>query len=174
MARMYKCGMCGKDVLDEEAEIINKRRYCIHNGCANEKRLNERENIAYKELIDYCLAKFNTKEVNPTWMSQIKYYKEKNDMKYRGILLTLEYYYDSMDKDVGETNTFLGIVPYNYTKAKEAYIVEMERQKTFNEFVENGKELMKHEKVVVIRHKVENELRNRRMVDMSQFEDLED
>lgn len=133
MSRLVKCPECGKSNNKEDTIEINKRYYCIKCGKDKQKSSND-----YKNLIEYICSLYNIDSLPPIIYTQIKQYKENPDYKftYKGIELTLKYYYEVLKNIPSEDKITLGIVPYYYEKAKNNYIEELKRKKSTKKFLD--------------------------------------
>lgn len=119
---MVKCLYCGQQ-FDRLAEpcVKIKNRYA-HEECA--KKHDESIPQAQKDeeaLKNYIKEKFKD---NANWAlinKQLKDYVGKQGYTYRGILKTLEYWYDIKHNDISKAKGGLGIVPYVYNQALDYY-----------------------------------------------------
>lgn len=168
-----KCPICGQS--GEEQDMIQVGRRFYHFGeCEAEKRKQEKEADDYKTLVQYLCNLCGVTEPNAIWLSIIKRYRE--DAKYTsiGIMLTVKHYYEYLHHPIKNETNLLGIVPYYYQEAKEAFIVNLKRKKTTKQFFIEGNEMTTHEKIIVKIKPKENDFRKKRMIDMSIFEETEE
>ena len=119
---MVKCLYCGQQ-FDRNAEpcVKIKTRYA-HTACA-EKHESEipQEQKDLQALKDYIVQKFENYANWALVNKQIKTYKEENNYTYRGILKTLQYWYDIKKNDISKAKGGIGIVPYVYNQALDYY-----------------------------------------------------
>lgn len=157
MGRLVKCPECGKSNNKEETVEINKRYYCPN--CAKEKQKLSED---YKNLIEYICNIFDLETPPPIIYTQIKQFKENPDYKftYKGIELTLRYYYETLKNEPLEDKITLGIVPYYYDKAKNDYIEDIKRKKRVKKFL-NEEDFFTF-KTINVKHKNESNQSTRR------------
>ena len=119
---MVKCLYCGQQ-FDRNAEpcVKIKTRYA-HTACA-EKHESEipQEQKDLQALKDYIVQKFGNYANWALVNKQIKSYKEENNYTYRGILKSLQYWYDIKKNDISKAKGGIGIIPYIYNQALDYY-----------------------------------------------------
>lgn len=168
-----KCPICNLSGDEKEMVQIGKRFY--HLGeCEAEKRKQEKEADDYKTLVQYLCNLCDVKEPNAVWLSTIKRYREDSNYTSMGIMLTVKHYYEYLHHPIKSESNLLGIVPYYYQEAKEAFIMNLKRRKATRQFFAEGNEMVTHEKIIVKVKPKENEFRKKRMIDMSIFENMGD
>ena len=119
---MVKCLYCGQQ-FDRNAEpcVKIKTRYA-HTECA--KKHDDaipQEQKELEALKNYINERFG-KEANWALINkQIKSYKEENNYTYRGILKSLQYWYDLKKNDISKARGGIGIIPYIYNQALDYY-----------------------------------------------------
>jgi len=131
--RKVKCPYCEEQLYRRNAIKHTNNRY-YHEECYEEVTRESRE---YKELIDTICRIWNIKAPTMQMVSQLKRYREDPDLQCtnKGMQLTLEYYYDLLGNKP-EADHGVGIIPWNYDKAKEQYIRQREIYKSFEEYEE--------------------------------------
>jgi hypothetical protein len=102
----------------EDTVKISNRYYCKECGEQRQAEINKNTN-GWDELYKYICDLYNIEQ--PTGM-MFKQLKEFRDEPYNytntGMLLTLKYFYETLENEVKE-DTGLGIIPYFYEKAKK-------------------------------------------------------
>ncbi|APH20825.1 TPA: hypothetical protein ACXDAZ_002585 [Clostridium botulinum] len=138
MARKVKCPICNKLNEKEDAVEIKKRYYCKE--CAKRKEdKTKRNKDNWDELFQYICNLYNIKTLNGFMFKQLKEFREEYGYTNAGILLTLKYYYETLENEVKE-GTGLGIVPYYYEKAKEQFLNVSKIRKKLKDFKDIEKE----------------------------------
>ena len=127
MARTYKCPVCGKMNILEEAEKHNKRYYC-HECLQNKLEEAKNNSDGWDELFNYIYELYGEKPTGRMFKQLAEYRKPPYNCTNTGMLLTLKYFYETLGNPVIE-GTGVGIIPYVYEEAKNNYI----RQKDINE-----------------------------------------
>lgn len=119
---IVKCLYCGVQ-FDRLAEpcVKIKTRYA-HEQCAKEHEEKiPQEKKDEEALKDYIKEKFKE---NANWAlinKQLKTYISSGDYTYKGILKTLQYWYDLKHNDISKAKGGLGIIPYVYGQALDYY-----------------------------------------------------
>lgn len=168
-----KCPVCGISSKEEEMVKIGTRYYHI-GECEKIKRKELKEGEDYKTLVQYLCNICKVDEPNPVWLSTIKRYREDSHYTSAGIMLTLKHYYEYLGNPIKQETKILGIVPYYYQDAKEKYIADLQRRKMTRQFFADGNDMVTHEKIVVKVKKEDTSLKQRRMIDLSIFEEGEE
>lgn len=127
MASSVKCGYCTKKVDKEESESFKRRYY--HPKCL---RVYKRESEDYQSLIEYVEYLYGENYPFIIIKKQIKEYKDEG-MKYAGMRLALEYFYDELNNSI-EGSKGVGIIPYVYEDAKAEYIKKQKVKKSIEEY----------------------------------------
>lgn len=114
---VVKCVYCDKkfDRDTEKYQVISNRRYA-HLNC--HEPVIDTENITASTI-----SKYATKILGST-AKQILISKQTKDfvargLTYRGIYLTLKYWYEVKNNPIEKANGGIGIVPYVYEEAKK-------------------------------------------------------
>lgn len=181
------CISCYKKKMEQNQASAKKN---IQNkkakNTAPKQVLSEKEKIYYKELMDYIyiVYGFNTlvnktgRDAPKNIFTQIKYFHDKLDCKYQGILLTLKYYCEILKEPLPEPPS-LWFVPIYYDEAKKVFIIN----KTNIEYAVNNKDDEIKEIIVNIKQSEKEEYNNtfenrwrlpENMIDISEIEVDED
>lgn len=132
MARKVKCPVC-KKMNDKEVTIeISAKYYCEECAEIKEKELLKNKD-GWDELYDYICNLYNIETLTGLMFKQIKDFRNIHNYTNKGILLTLQYYYETLENELLE-DTGLGIVIYYYEQAKKHYISKMEIKKYMKNF----------------------------------------
>lgn len=128
--RKVKCPHCEEQLYRREAIKHANGRY-YHEECYEESRS---ESDHYKELVNYiCDDLYNIKRPTGMMLMQIKRFREEFDYKYKGMELTLRYFYEILGNKV-DKDTGLGIIPYIYEKAAEQYTQSLKIRESVENF----------------------------------------
>ena len=133
---MVKCRYCGKSIDKETAYSPKPRTYYCDETCYNAKAHKEKQKTIQEEtlrrkLTDYIQSYYTTilgwNKASINWnmlMSQIKNLRYNYGYKDGGILLTLKYMEDNLDRNLYDekTKSILNLIPFYYQDAKEHYI----------------------------------------------------
>ena len=169
MARPKKCPVCGEYGKEEDMILIGDRWY--HKGeCEKVKSVEKQKAQHYKDLVQYLCNLCKATDVNPIWMASIKKLKEQYNFTDRGIMLTLKYYFEILGNRMDNEDFLLSIVPYYYNKARDFWIEQQTRKKNMYAFLQQGKQFVRHEKVVIKNKPTKTEInreRERRYIDIS-------
>jgi hypothetical protein len=117
-----KCKLCGKEI-EKGKEIKIMQKCYVHEECKNEYILKNKSNIDYDELKNYIYTVLFDKDA-PTyvWIQIQQMYKNKDyKFTYKGMLLTLKYYYEVLGNYFNKSKG-IGIIPYKYDEAREYWI----------------------------------------------------
>jgi hypothetical protein len=115
--RKVKCPVCESYNYKEEAIYHQKRYYC---EICYKNKTKEADN--YKNLIQYICDIYEIKVPTGFMFTQIKNFKEQYNYTYKGMELTLDYFYNVKTNDTPDINKGLGIIPYIYEEAKQFFI----------------------------------------------------
>lgn len=127
MAKLSVCPICEQKIELNQTSIKKKNRN-YHTQCLEVYENQSKQEARDKEeLYKYVCALFDISAVNGLMIQQIKNFHEHYNYKYKGMQLTLEYFYDTLDNSVDNING-LGIIPYCYEDAKEYYAQGIELQ----------------------------------------------
>lgn len=145
-----KCKHCGQWVDKSLNDHTQNNKGYYHNSCFTIASVDGQH---YKELIEYICNSFNMKAPAPIILAQIKHFKEKKEMKYKGIEMTIRYLLEV------EQFAFLEIyasgiqmVEWYYNKARAYY---MNQHSAVESFV--GVEIHnKPEKIMVLKRNKKN------------------
>lgn len=130
MARLSSCKGCGKQLQPEEKHIHSSKTYC---SICYEKV--KRESDEYKQLIKYICEIYEIDRPTGLMLKQLKEYKDEYSYSYGGILYTLWYLKEILNK---EFIVLYGVslVKFCYDEAKNYYIHQEEVKKSMET---NGK-----------------------------------
>lgn len=129
---LVKCGHCGEKLEKSESESYKKKYY--HSLCL---KYVKKESEDYKNLIEYIEYLYGKDYPFIIIKKQIKEYKDEG-MKYSGMRLALEYFYESLGNSV-EGSKGVGIIPFIYEDAKNEYIKLQNIRKSLKEHKQESK-----------------------------------
>lgn len=115
MARLSTCKGCGKQLKPEEKHIHSSKSYCEK---CYEKIIRDSEE--YKQLIKFICENYNIEIPTGLMLKQIKEYKNDYSYTYGGIIYTLWYVKEILNKEFIVTYG-VSLVKYYYNEAKEYY-----------------------------------------------------
>jgi len=115
--RKVKCPVCESYNYKEEAIYHQKRYYC--EICYKNKT---KESNNYKNLIQYICDIYEVDVPTGFMFTQIKNFKEQYNYTYKGMELTLDYFYNVKTNNTPDIDKGLGIIPYIYEEAKQFFI----------------------------------------------------
>lgn len=124
--RPVKCPYCNQYFRrSAEKYEFYKQRYW-HVDCYN-AQVGEKQRITTErqELISYIEKLFN-KKVDARILRQIKTFIDDYGYKYKGIQLTLEYFFELKGNSLVKSQGGIGIVPYVYEEAKQYYMMKQQ------------------------------------------------
>ena len=126
MARLSTCKGCGKQITKEEKYVHSSKSYC--KDCYD-KIMAEKE--SYKKLIDSICNYFQITAPTGLILKQIKEYK--NTFKYtnEGMLYTLWYCTEILNKKL-DIKYGIAVVKYQYENAENYFISQQNIEKTVN------------------------------------------
>lgn len=126
---MVKCARCGNPIVDVVYKTYKRKRY--HQSCyaemvkeAESKEQNRRSDSVqadYNELESLIKSLFNLSVLPAHILKQIDEFVGKYKYTYRGIINSLNYFYDVQGNKVMEDMVTIGIVPYVYLEAEAHY-----------------------------------------------------
>ena len=122
--RPVKCPYCNQYFRrSSEQFIYDKGRYW-HEEC-HKLNLGEKSKTDSdrRELLAY-IEKLLNKKIDARILKQIKTYTEDYGYKYKGIQLTLEYFFELKGNLISKAQGGIGIVPYVYEEAKKYYMMK--------------------------------------------------
>lgn len=151
--RPVKCPHCEEKLPRGEAIRHTNGRY-YHKECYEKATQESRH---YKELINYICKLHKIEKPTGMMLMQIKRFKEEFGFTYKGMELTLRYFYEILGNKT-QKGDGVGIIPHLYDEAKEQYIKQMK----INESLENLER--KSERVVYISTKKRDKAKN--MIDI--------
>lgn len=136
IATKYKgylyCTTCYKKMMDTTLEQQNNKEDKVEEKKSSSAKLSaaEKEKLSYKKLMEYIFSIYgfksknnpNGRDIPKSIFTQIKYFHDKLDCKYKGIQLTLQYYYEILKEPLPEPPS-LWFVPVYYDEAKEVFII---------------------------------------------------
>lgn len=155
MARLSSCKGCGKQLQTEEKYIHGSKTYCAK---CYEKMVRESEE--YKQLILYICANFNIERPTGLMLKQIKEYKNEYSYTYGGIIYTLWYAKEILDKELISMYG-ISLVKYYYDDASRYYIQQDDIKKSMNV---NGKVEIKTKIVRV--NRINKNTQNNSLIDI--------
>jgi hypothetical protein len=147
--KSYKCPYCHKPVLANEAVPVKKRYWhpqCLQQEKEQKKvkaeikqevKLAARNDPDYKNLVKYICKLYDLEQLTPMIRSQIEKYHEQYDMKYKGMKLSLEYFYEIKENEI-KSKYGIGIVPSIYGDAKALYLSQMKMKRSLKQY--NGQQ----------------------------------
>jgi hypothetical protein len=124
LARQVKCPYCEKQLNKDDAYEYKKRYY--HESCFNEW---QKEGQDRKNLIQYICELYKIESPTGMMLKQIKEFHEDYHFKYTGMMLALQYFYETMGNSIQE-GSGIGIIPYVYEEAKKHYITKLKVQES--------------------------------------------
>lgn len=134
---MVKCPHCEEKLPRGEAVRHTNGRY-YHKECYEEAT---KESKHYQELIEYICELYDIKKPTGMILMQIKRFKEEFDYTYKGMELTLRYFYEIMDNPIREGDG-IGIIPYTYEEATEQYVQQMKINKSVDNLSKNKERIV--------------------------------
>lgn len=129
-----KCYYCNQyfDADKEPYVKVNERRYA-HEYCQEHRdEIMSQEEKDKEELDNYIMEKLNLEFVTPIIQKQIKAFLKDYKYTYKGIYLSLKYYFEVQNNPAAKTNGRISIVPYIYEEA-QAYWERIEKNSKQNE-----------------------------------------
>ena len=145
--RPVKCPYCNQYFRRSQEEFVHFRQRFWHKNCYNlQTGERNKEEQDRKELITYIEKLFN-KKVDARILRQIKNFIEDYDYKYKGIQLTLEYFFELKGNSLAKSQGGIGIVPFVYEEAKNYHIMKNQ----VSESLDSLKEIPVIEKKITIK-----------------------
>ncbi len=131
--RPVKCPYCESFFRRSEEEFTyHKNRYwhkqCYTNSIQQAKSATQDKKDLHA-YIEYIL----NKKIDARIQKQIKTFIEEYGYKYKGIQLTLEYFFEIKGNPVSKAQGGIGIVPYVYEEAKNYYALKQKAANSLNE-----------------------------------------
>jgi len=124
MARLSKCKDCGKSLQPEEKHIHSSKTYCI--TCYEKIAQSSNE---YKQLIKYICDNYEIERPTGLMLKQIKEFKDEFLYTYGGIIYTLWYVKEILNKEFIILYG-VAIVKFYYDEAKTFYLHQEEIKKS--------------------------------------------
>lgn len=118
------CSVCGKVSKEENNIFVKGKPYC--KSCYQEKYSKEEEakrnSADYKKLIEFICNLWDLDRPPMHILAQISNFKKTYEgMTYRGMLSTLDYFYNIANNPVNENKPSVAIIPYVYDEARHFY-----------------------------------------------------
>lgn len=118
------CSVCGKTSKEEENIFVKGKPYCKE--CHTKKYSKDEEAIRnsedYKRLIEFICDLWDLDRPPMPILAQISNFKKTYpDMSYRGMLSTLDYFYNIANNPLREDKPSVAIIPYVYEEARHFY-----------------------------------------------------
>lgn len=119
-----------KTVIEENKTEENIIEHANINSTPVKLTAVEKEKLNYKKLMEYIFQIYDFKSKNnkngrdmpKSIFTQLKYFHDKLDCKYEGMLLTLQYYYEILKESLPEPPS-LWFIPLYYDEAKKVSII---------------------------------------------------
>lgn len=132
--RPVKCPYCDVKLPRGEAiQHTNKRYY--HKECYEEWR---GQADSRGLLIEYIMKLYGIKKPTGMMLMQIKRFHEEFDYTYKGMELTLRYFYEILGNNMRDGDG-IGIIPYMYEEATQQYIQQLKINESIEGFEESEK-----------------------------------
>lgn len=118
------CSVCGKVSREEENLFVGGKPYCKE--CHAKKYTKDEEAVKnsedYKRLIEFICNLWDLDRPPMPILAQISNFKKNYpEMTYRGMLSTLDYFYNIANNPLREDKPSVAIIPYVYEEAKRFY-----------------------------------------------------
>lgn len=110
--KIHTCENCKKEIT---GEIIKKGRKEYCEDCMFEI---DPDWTDWCKLFEYIKRLYNVENVSVQIITQLKKYNNESKMSYYGMLHTLRYVYEILEKEL-DTDKGVGIIPYFYNKAEQ-------------------------------------------------------
>lgn len=112
-----KCPVCQEQFYREDVPFIKIKNRYYHQSCYEAQEKEKSEEEKERELLtEYIKKLFNISVLTVKINKQIKDLLEKN-YSYKGIRMTLMYWFDVKGNSIEKANGGIGIVPYVYEQA---------------------------------------------------------
>ena len=112
-----KCPICGEQFYREDTPFTHIKNRYYHQSCYEATEAKKTEEEKERELlIEYIKKLFNIQVLNAKINKQIKDLLEKN-YSYKGIRMTLMYWFEIKGNSIEKANGGIGIIPYVYEQA---------------------------------------------------------
>ena len=153
MAQIPKCKHCKQEILDK-SQATKKGSYWYHNSCLEEielakKKYKPQENTPRRAFTDMVVAYYEYMGVDKncimwnTIQSQAnKLMKENGQYTYPSMTYTLWYAMEIEQVPISEDRGIIGIIEFNFDKAKKYYGELESIKKSIDEFVFEDKEVV--------------------------------
>ena len=115
--KKVKCPVCESYNNKEVTIYYQNRYYC---KICYENKTKESED--YKNLIKFICEIYEIDAPTGFMVTQIKNFKEQFNYTYKGMELTLDFFYNVKTNNTPEIEKGLGIIPYIYKEAKQFFI----------------------------------------------------
>lgn len=114
----------------DKAVIIDKKNF--HPNCVQNY-------LDRKELVETICRIFNFKAPGPRNNAYISKFHNEG-MTFKGMTLSLVYFYEIKKNSITKANNGIGIIPYVYEEARDYYIEQRKAEKKSEEIVKNIRE----------------------------------
>lgn len=127
MAKKAKCPKCSQEIeVSDNFKIHKNKKY--HMSCYKEivQEVYKKTTVQQddkQELYSFICGLYSIKELTPMIKAQIEKYYNEHEFTYSGMLYTLKYFFETLEKDTNNCEG-IGIIPYMYSEAKEFYILK--------------------------------------------------
>jgi uncharacterized protein YpuA (DUF1002 family) len=123
VSRLSTCKECGKKITSDEKKVHNSKTLCKE--CFKKISI---ESEQYKELITelHKMVFEAQQQFNPLIYKQIKEYKENYGFTHLGMLYTLKYIKNFLNKPIDFENYGIALVQYEYINAQKWWNRQME------------------------------------------------
>lgn len=143
-----RCKLCNEWV-DKTLDHEKTSQGYFHRECFNIKSM---ESQHYKELIAYICDTLNMQRPSDIITAQIKRFKEKNGMKYKGMEMTIRYLFEIEGFSFAEhTTSGIQMIEWYYDKARHYYVNAQEAVNSFD-----GVTIDNKPKVIVVKRQPRN------------------
>lgn len=159
MKRKVHCINCGCEI-DKDIDVkVGNRWRCKNCDDKVKKETNNRN-----ELYEYISKLYNIKFPTGLIIKQIKTFKEEYGYKYSGMLLSLKYFYETLQKPL-KYDDGVGIIPYIYEDAKKNYL----EQRNIKKEVEHMGKLSDNKVIQINKTSNKNHDNKDMMIDISKI-----
>jgi hypothetical protein len=136
---MVTCRCCGKKIIKEQAFSI-KERYYYCSEQEYESKYKGSEAYWEETFLDYVYFDITVKQCDyPSIQRQAGMYHDKYNFKWTGMVLTLQYWFETLQNSWNSDYGLGQIFPKYYEEAKNFYYEKQEIQKKVNEMEEGDK-----------------------------------
>lgn len=124
--KLVKCPRCNEKLKKYlSIQHTNKRYY--HKKCYEEWRGNVSDRT---QLFDYVTKLYQIKQPTVAMYTQVARYIDEHNFTYKGMELTLKYFYEIMGNKPRKGDS-LGIIPWKYEEATEQYIHQIKINESY-------------------------------------------